>query len=117
MEFDAKKDMNGSAADPLKQRRSDYGPEVFAQVMQIIDGCSYHTVCDVAVNLLINTLRQACPTAREAEAAFDELMAKTKGTLLDHYDKVSGKRKSVFAHTQIVEMPCLDARAKPLRGQ
>ena len=117
MEFDAKKDMNGSAADPLKQQRSDYGPQVFAEVVKVIDGCTYQTVVDVASGLILNALRQAYPTRREAEASFDAIAAKAKGLLDEHYDKVSGKRKSIFAHPQFVQVPCLDARAKPLRGQ
>ena len=117
MEFDAKKDMNGSAADPLKQRRSDHGPEVFAEVVKIIEGCTYQTVVDVAAALILNALRQAYPTRREAEASLDAIVAKAKGLLDEHYDRASGKRKSIFAHTQILQAPCLDARAKPLRGQ
>ena len=60
----------------------------------------------VAINLLVNSIRQCTARRKDAEAILDELHGRTKSTLLDmHYDPVTGLRRSVFPFTQVVQMP------------
>ena len=60
----------------------------------------------MAVNLLGNAIRQSVPYRKQAEAIFDELTGNAKTLLLDkHYDAVTGKRRSVFPFTQVIEAP------------
>jgi hypothetical protein len=110
-------DVNGNAADPLIEQRSDHGRELFEKITAVASGFSYDDVLNAATNLLINAIRQQEPTAREAESAFDQIVARTKGILLElHYDAATGKRKSVFAHHQVIRMPFFENRNK-VRGQ
>jgi|SRR6185369_6072496 len=63
-------------------------------------------VAGAAANVMIGAIRQEFATKSEAEKYFDELFGRTKSLLLEqHYDSVTGKRRSVFAFTQTVELP------------
>jgi hypothetical protein len=91
--------------------------ELFNRVLALVDGFSYDAVVYVGVNLIVNAIRQLSPNARDAEATFDRIAARAKGILLDeHYEKVSGKRKTIFAHSQNLDVPFIDMRSKSLRG-
>jgi hypothetical protein len=69
----------------------------------VINGCSA---------LLLNAIRQRNTTRTEAEADFNEMYGRMKSLLLAHYDGVSGKRRSIFPHHQIIEPPFVDLRPK-----
>jgi hypothetical protein len=88
---------------PEQERR------VFEAFTQAATGHDYEAVAGAAVNVLINVIRQLESTRAEAEAHWDELVGRGKTLLLDnHYDSVTGKRRNVFPHTQVVRMPLLD---------
>jgi hypothetical protein len=103
-------------ADPLKPPRSDHGRELFEKITQVANGFSYDDVINAATNLIVNAVRQSNDTSRKAEATFEEIMGKTKLMLIEqHYDAATGKRKSVFAHHQVIQAPFVEK--KTLRGQ
>ncbi len=79
---------------------------LFKQVAALLNGVSTETACVLAVNLLVNAIRQSVPYRKDAEAVIDELFGRAKTVLLDkHYDSVTGQRRSVFPFTQVIEAP------------
>lgn len=90
--------------DPLTKR--DAAPqqqlELFKRYSNASDGFPAGHVVNAAANMLINALRQTYGDRRTAEQRFDELFGQTKSLLLSHYDSVTGKRKSIFPHTQVI---------------
>jgi hypothetical protein len=82
------------------------GDVLFKQVAALLNGVSSEIACVMAVNLLVNAIRQSVPYRKDAEAIIDELMGRAKTLLLDkHYDAVTGQRRSVFPFTQVIEAP------------
>ena len=96
--------------DPLTQT-ADAAREAFTRMSAAANGFTAEDVAGAAANMLVNAIRQAHPLRREAIAALDEISARTKELLAQHYD-VTGKRRNVFPFHQVVEMPYLDARPK-----
>ena len=79
---------------------------LFKQVATLLNGVSTEIACVLAVNLLVNAIRQSVPYRKDAEAVIDELIGRAKTVLLDkHYDSVTGQRRSVFPFTQVIEAP------------
>lgn len=69
-------------------------------------GKNADAVLGAALNIIINAIRQLEPTRKEAEARYDALFGRAKSLLLEnHYDSVTGKRRTVFPFTQVVKMP------------
>lgn len=93
--------LNGK--DPLLN-----GPELQKQLLDALvaqcGGKPNDVVLGAALNLLVNVLRQTYPLQRQVEARYDDLVGRTKTVLLSHYDGVTGKRRSVFPFTQVIEM-------------
>jgi predicted ATPase len=82
---------------------------VFEAFTRVATGRDYEAVVGAAVNVLINVIRQTEPTRADAEAHWNELVGRGKTLLLDHhYDSVTGKRRNVFPHTQVVRMSLVD---------
>jgi hypothetical protein len=82
---------------------------VFEAFTQAATGRNYDAVVGAAINILINVIRQTEPTRADAEAHWNELVGRGKTLLLDnHYDSVTGKRRNVFPHTQVVRMSLVD---------
>lgn len=68
-------------------------------------GKNADAVMGAAVNMIMNAIRQNYPLRKDAEAKITELFGRAKELLLaNHYDSVTGKRRSVFPHTQVVRM-------------
>lgn len=68
-------------------------------------GKNVEAVMGAAVNVLINAIRQNYPTRDGAENKIGELFGRAQQMLLaNHYDSVTGRRRSVIPHTQIVRM-------------
>ena len=85
---------------PEQERR------LFDAFKQLAAGKNVDAVVGASINMLINVLRQMEPTRREAEARWDMLMGRGKTLLIDnHYDSVTGKRRNIFPHTQVITMP------------
>jgi acyl carrier protein phosphodiesterase len=94
--------MNG---DPLK-RGSSAEQELFQRLARLCDGLPPDAVQGAAMNLIINAIRQSTPKRTDAEARFSELTGRAAALLLDnHYDPVTGNRRTIFPFTQVVTMP------------
>lgn len=63
-----------------------------------------------AANLLVNAIRQAYPTREKAAAAYDELVSKVKGQLIDQHYDATGRKKGLFPYNQVIEVPHFDFR-------
>jgi hypothetical protein len=96
-------------SDPLFDTQEAKTREAFSKASQELTGLGYDQVAQVGLNLLVNGLRQQHGSWSKAEAAYDEYIAKVKGTLRDHYDH-NGKRKPTFAFTQVLGCPRIDFR-------
>lgn len=103
-------DVNGNAADPLKKNVPNNGRELFERFSQQANGFDYEAVVAAASNLLLNVIRQKCPTSREAQNAFDELATKLKAVLVEQHYLLNGQRRSVFAFHQEIKPDLLDTR-------
>jgi hypothetical protein len=86
--------------DPLQQID---GRALFAEIGKLCNGAPLNTMRDVAVSLLLSSIRMGTPLRKDAEACFDEIMGRAKSLLLDvHYDSVTGHRRAVFPYTQVI---------------
>ena len=93
--------------DPLEVRGAERA--LFEQVWRMMLGQERSTVCEIGLNLIVNVIRQSVGKRRDAEALFDELFGRAKSKLLDeHYDPVTGLRRSVFPFTQVIQAPFHD---------
>jgi len=90
--------------DPLKQAGPPAGQVLLEKFGQVSEGFPLTVVLDAAQNLVINCVRQIFAKRIKAHASFDELHAKSKQILDNHYDRVTGNRRNVFAHTQHIIM-------------
>jgi hypothetical protein len=88
--------------DPLKKEQ---GAELMRKLGLQCKGHQYDEVISAALNLAINAIRQKHDTRMGADAEYREKAGKTGQLLLDHYDSVTGKRKSIFPFTQHISMP------------
>lgn len=89
--------------DPILRSGPEQEKMVFEAFNRASAGHSYEHVAGAAINLMANTVRQACETRQQAERMFDELVGRSKNLLLEqHYDPVSNKRRNIFPFTQHV---------------
>jgi hypothetical protein len=93
--------------DPMLKSGPAKQKALFDAMVNTCHGQSSDVVAGAAVNLLINAIRQAEPNRAMAERAIDEMFGRAKSLLFEHYDSVTGKRRSVFPFTQVIEMPHL----------
>lgn len=98
-------------ADPLKQAE-DVRRELFGRYSKASAGFQHRDVVYAAVNLMLNAIRQNCKTQREAEVAFDEMIAHAKRSLLDLHYFPNGKRRNVFPFDQVIEPSLLNSKSK-----
>ena len=91
--------------DPLGRTFEKNERELFAQFATIADGWSRPQVARVAMNLLVNAIRQDFDRRDRAEANFDFAVGQMKQRLMDCYDAATGARRSVFAFDQHIVMP------------
>lgn len=102
--------------DPVQGDRSER--ELFDKVWQMMIGRTADHVLGVALNLLVNVIRQRHGKRKDAEAMFNQLTGRAKTILLDgHYDSVTGERRSVFPFTQVVQAPFHDERSVIFHGR
>lgn len=90
--------------DPLQSE----GPEqeLFNAITQLCSDRPSEHVCSVVCNVLVHAIRQKTPYRKDAEAAIDDWFGRAKTLLLDqHYDAVTGQRRSVFPFTQVIQAP------------
>lgn len=101
------KDRLGNRSDPLLKSSSEQQLELFKKLTKECSGQSAEAVIGAAINLLINAVRQAYPNLREAGARYDEVAGRGRQSLTEHYDGVTGKRRGIFAHDQVIAPPML----------
>lgn len=93
--------------DPLQLEGNER--ELFEVIGRVVAGKPQQVVWSVALNLLLNSIRQTTAKRDTAEAIFNELFGRSKSILLDlHYDSVTGLRRGVIPHTQVIQMPFHD---------
>lgn len=101
----------GGPKDPLPKAASDNGRVLFEKMAQVASGFSQEDVSNAAGNLLVNAIRQTCSTPQQADLAFDGLVARLKGLLLDqHYQ--NGRRRNVFPFHQVIHVPLIKSQNK-----
>jgi hypothetical protein len=89
--------------------------ELLAKVVPLVIGKPLQMVVGVSMNLLVNAIVQNVSSRKQAEAALDELFGKAKTIVLDqHYDPVTGKRRSVVpvAPDHVIEVPFFDNKSE-----
>jgi len=93
--------------DPLRAHLAgDTQKELFVRLAAASNDFSTEDVIGAAANLIVNALRQAHSTDRAAMARVDELTARLKGVLSEHYDRATGKRRNgIFPFNQVIKMP------------
>lgn len=90
--------------------------ELFILLAQRCEGMPIDQVYMIAVNLLINAIRMTTPTRDGAEFVINDLFGRAKKLLLElHYDSVTGKRKTLFPYTQMVQVPFLPSETQIYR--
>jgi len=85
---------------------------LFEHVTRQLNGVPLPAVGNLAVNLLVNAVRQSEATWNGAEGMVDLLFGRVKTALHGQYDAVTGKRRAVLPVTQVVQMPFHDERQK-----
>lgn len=85
-------------SDPLLQN-TDNARELFKSFSNISHGFNTLDVINAALNIVVNAVRQAQPTRKEAAETWDELTTRSKGLLMEGYDS-TGRRKGIYPYTQ-----------------
>lgn len=101
--------------DPMLIQTPPHGRELFQRLAKECGGVPADIVITAAANIFVNAIRQAYPSREAAEKAFDELLGKTKGILMSHYDSF-GRVKGVFPYDQVIqfhERPNLKTNWRP----
>jgi hypothetical protein len=97
-------------SDPLKDA-PDVAVALFEKLGQLAHGFGFEAVVNAGFNLNVNAFRQFYPTRAQAERAWDEVVAKAKGNLMDCYDS-TGRKKGIYPYHQIIRVPLIDLREK-----
>jgi hypothetical protein len=88
------------------------GPELALDLLRAFGkqatGYPRDVVTDAAVNLILNNIREACSTRKQAGDSFDQLMTKVKELLLGHHYDAMGRRRNIFPYTQNISVPLID---------
>ena len=98
--------------DPLRKAGPMQQQELFRRFTAAANGFSMEDVIGACMNLLVNAVRQSNPTWPQASARYDEWMGRFKSVLSNHFDTVTGKRRSIFPFNQTVQMDHFDAGDK-----
>ena len=96
--------MAANGKDPLRKYGSDPQKKLFDLFTKEANNFATADVIGAAANLIVNALRQAHPTRQAAEISYDEMAARVKGLLFEHYD-AAGRRRGIFPFNQVIEMP------------
>lgn len=76
--------------------------ELFKAFCQAAHGHDGQDVFGASINMVLNVIRQSCPTQAQAAKMFDEIAAKAKHLLLEAHYHGDGKRKNIFPYTQVL---------------
>ena len=84
---------------------------LFDLMSKVANGFPTEHVIGAAANMVLNAIRQSNATQRPALDQLDQISAKLRAALGEHYD-VLGRRRNIFPFHQVIEMPLVDARSK-----
>lgn len=105
------KNLLRSATDPLKQ-----GPQagriLAERFSKEANGFSREHVTDAAWSVMLDNVRQSCATREQAHAKLSEMAARMHAILDEHYDSVTGRRRSIFAYDQNINVVFTDDRKR-----
>jgi hypothetical protein len=75
-------------------------------------------VISAALNLVLNAIRQGTPQRSAAIAKFGDLYGRSMEALMEHYDPVTNRRRSVMPFDQVVSVSHTEfpTRFPPLGG-
>jgi hypothetical protein len=93
-----------NSSDPLLKLPEK---ELFEALSRLCHGHSAGEVACAALNLVVNSIRQAQPTLKHASVALDEVVARTRGVLASHYD-ANGRKKGIFPYDQVLSATRFD---------
>jgi hypothetical protein len=96
--------------DPIANN-PDKAIELMKAMGQVAHGFSSQEVINAAANIVINAMRQSHATGHEAERAWDEIVARSKGQLMACYDS-NGRKKGIYPYHQTIVMPYVDLKKK-----
>lgn len=94
-------DLLRNPKDPLRATGPERQMDLLRACGQVASGHTTDDVVAVAFSLAVNVIRQTCTTRQQAERRYDELAARYKGFLLDHYD-ATGRKRGIFPYDQII---------------
>lgn len=97
------KNLMRSATDPLKVGPSA-GRELTARFGKTANGFSREHVLDATASVMLDLIRQTQTNRTDAHAKLTEFADKMHVLLDQHYNPATGKRRSVFAFDQTIEM-------------
>lgn len=80
----------------------DNGHALFLELARHCDGRPADDVLRAAINLIANCIRSNCGLRSEAEAKMTDLYGINMAMLMEHYDPVTGRRRSVMPFTQVI---------------
>lgn len=95
--------------DPLRAGPKR-GREIFELFYKISLGFDRADVLDATANLIVNLLRELCPTREKALTKVDQFAALLKGLIDKHYTATG--RRNIFPHTQNIDVPHIDFTKK-----
>jgi hypothetical protein len=87
--------------DPLAP---DEGRELFMKMMQLCEGRDREAVLNSSINVIANYIRRYVGLRTEAERMMNDLYGANMQMLMEHYDPVTNKRRSVVPFTQTISM-------------
>jgi hypothetical protein len=89
-------------SDPIANPGTESSRALFEQFVSAANGRSIEDVLSASINMIANCLRQNYGLRSEVEGRIDELFGRAKEILLEHYDPVTGRRRSVVPFDQVV---------------
>lgn len=92
-------------ADPLLRNITEQQRLLHTEFQRLAANKNVDAVIGAAINILVNAIRQQEPFRAGAEARWTMFMGRGGTILLDHYDSVTGRRRTIFPFTQQVVMP------------
>jgi hypothetical protein len=76
--------------------------QLFEAMAKVASGFSTEAVLGASINMLVNAIRQVYGKRSDAEYRMRELYGKHMELLMQHYDPVTGRRRSVIPFTQVI---------------
>jgi hypothetical protein len=81
---------------------AEVGRQLFLEFSRLANGRSIEDILSACANMIANCLRQNYGLRSEVESRMKELFGRSMEVLLQHYDPVTGRRRSVIPFDQSV---------------